>query len=93
MWGIRMTRRYQATRKYQRSRATWGPRTIRSRLHLQFCRRKGHPTGGGAGRGAVLLLEPEDDVAEISQGDQLIQWMEEHKRAGGKGGADTGCTD
>ena len=34
--------------------------------------------------GAVLLLEPEDDVAEISQGDQLIQWMEEHKRAGGK---------
>ena len=34
--------------------------------------------------GAVLLLEPEDDVVEISQGDQLIQWMEEHKRAGGK---------
>ena len=34
--------------------------------------------------GALLLLEPEDDVAEISQGDQLIQWMEEHKRAGGK---------
>lgn len=42
------------------------------------------PPGAARAVGALLLLEPEDDVAEISQGDQLIQWMEEHKRAGGK---------